>query len=202
MIDMNVKETYDVINAIESNPKHFEKGLFYKLQYVYARRSDEIANLKVEDLDFNNGCIKFHIAKKRSEKAPTINLNLFPELTDEIKQLIEMKGLDEDDFLFLDNADSKDNYKRNLRNYLERNSERITKETIGKSIKINTHGFRKLRGQHLLANGVRIEILQKLYQHEDINTTMIYLEVEETQINEVLLNDQNRPLMKLNHDGD
>ena len=83
MIDMNVQETYDVINAIERQPKHFEKGLFYKLQYVYARRSDEIANLKVEDLDFENGCIKFHIAKKRSEKAPTINLNLFPELTDE-----------------------------------------------------------------------------------------------------------------------
>ena len=25
MIDMNVKETYDVINAIERQPKHFEK---------------------------------------------------------------------------------------------------------------------------------------------------------------------------------
>ena len=45
MIDMNVQETYDVINAIERQPKHFEKGLFFKLQYVYARRSDEIANL-------------------------------------------------------------------------------------------------------------------------------------------------------------
>ena len=44
MIDMNVKETYDVINAIESQEKHYEKGLFFKLQYVYARRSDEIAN--------------------------------------------------------------------------------------------------------------------------------------------------------------
>ena len=70
-------------------------------------------------------------------------------------------------------------------------------ETIGKKIKIGTHGFRKLRGQHLLNNGVGIEKLQKLYQHEDVNTTMIYLEVEETQINMVLMNDEDRPLMKL-----
>ena len=197
MIDMNVKETYDVLNAIESQEKHYEKGLFYKLQYVYARRSDEIANLKVEDIDFEKGCIKFTIGKKRTEKAPTLNLNLIPELTDELKHLIEMKQLSDDDFLFIENEDSKENYKRNLRNYLERNSEKITKETIGKSIKIKTHGFRKLRGQHLLNDGVGIEKLQKLYQHEDVNTTMIYLEVEETQINLVLMNDENRKLMKL-----
>ena len=197
MIDMNVKETYDVINAIESQEKHYEKGLFFKLQYVYARRSDEIANLKVKDIDFEKGCIKFHIAKKRSENAPTLNLNLIPELNDEIKHLIEMKELSDDDFLFIDNADSKENYKSNLRNYLRRNIETITKETIGKSIKIGTHGFRKLRGQHLLNDGVGIEKLQKLYQHEDVNTTMIYLEVEETQINLVLMNDENRHLMKL-----
>ena len=197
---MNVQETYDVINAIERQPKHFEKGLFFKLQYVYARRSDEIANLKVKDIDFEKGCIKFTIGKKRTEKAPTLNLNLIPELTDEIKHLIEMKQLSDDDFLFIDNADSKENYKSNLRNYLRRNIETITSETIGKSIKIGTHGFRKLRGQHLLNDGVGIEKLQKLYQHEDVNTTMIYLEVEETQINMVLMNDENRPLMKLDHD--
>ena len=197
MIDMNVKETYDVLNAIESQEKHFEKGLFYKLQYVYARRSDEIANLKVEDIDFANGCIKFTIGKKRSEKAPTLNLNLIPELTDEIQKLIAMKELNDDDFLFIENADVKENYKRKLRYYLEKHSETITMETIGKKIKIGTHGFRKLRGQHLLASGVGIEKLQKLYQHEDVNTTMIYLEVEETQINLVLMNDENRPLMKL-----
>ena len=57
-----------------------------------------------------------------------------------------------------------------------------------------------MRGQHLLNDGVGIEKLQKLYQHEDVNTTMIYLEVEETQINMVLMNDENRPLMKLDHD--
>ena len=68
MIDMNVKETYDVLNAIESQAKHYDKGLFYKLQYVYARRSDEIANLKVEDIDFANGCIKFTIGKKEVKK--------------------------------------------------------------------------------------------------------------------------------------
>ena len=197
MIDMNVKETYDVLNAIESQEKHFEKGLFYKLQYVYARRSDEIANLKVEDIDFANGCIKFTIGKKRSEKAPTLNLNLIPELTDEIQKLIAMKELNDDDFLFIENADVKENYKRKLRYYLEKHSETITMETIGKKIKIGTHGFRKLRGQHLLNKGVGIEKLQKLYQHEDVNTTMIYLEVEETQINLVLMNDENRPLMKL-----
>ena len=114
MIDMTVKETYDVINALESNPKHFEKGLFYKLQYVYARRSDEIANLKVGDIDFDNGCIRFTIGKKRSEKAPTLNLNLIPELTDEIQKLIAMKELNDDDFLFIENADVKENYKRKL----------------------------------------------------------------------------------------
>ena len=104
--------------------------------------------------------------------------------------------MNDEEFLFIDSLDSKDNFKRNLRSYLERNSEKLTKETIGKTIKIGTHDFRKLRGQHLLDDGVGIERLQKLYQHEDVNTTMIYLEVEETQINNVLINDPNRNLMK------
>lgn len=195
MIDMTVDETYAVLNAIESQQKHFEKGLFFKLQYVYARRSDEIATLKVKDIDFNNGCIKFGIAKKRKGN-PSINLRLMPELEDQLQYLIQKQEFDDDDFLFIDSLDSKDNFKRNLRSYLERNSEKLTKETIGKTIKIGTHDFRKLRGQHLLDDGVGIERLQKLYQHEDVNTTMIYLEVEETQINNVLINDPHRNLMK------
>lgn len=195
MIDMTVDETYAILNAIESQQKHFEKGLFFKLQYVYARRSDEIATLKVNDIDFNNGCIKFGIGKKRKGN-PSINLRLMPELEDQLQYLIQKQELDDDDFLFIDSLDSKDNFKRNLRSYLERNSEKLTKETIGKTIKIGTHDFRKLRGQDLLDDGVGIERLQKLYQHEDVNTTMIYLEVEETQINNVLINDPHRNLMK------
>jgi integrase len=151
--------------------------------------------LKVKDIDFNNGCITFQIAKKRKGN-PSINLRLMPELESQIRKLIKDSNLNDDDYLFIESLDSKDNFKRNLRSFLERNSERLTSETIGKKIKIGTHDFRKLRGQHLLDQGIGIERLQKLYQHEDVNTTMIYLEVEETQINNVLINDPNRHMMK------
>lgn len=68
MIDITAQEVFKILNHIQQDKQHSAKGLFLKLQYIYARRSDEIASLKVSDIDFANGYITFCIAKKKGQK--------------------------------------------------------------------------------------------------------------------------------------
>lgn len=119
-----------------------------------------------------------------------------PELVDDLQKHIAENQLSNDDYIFIEDIDKKDNFKRNFRSYLKRNSCKLTQELLNKPLNLGTHDFRRLRGQHLLSDGIGIEKLQKLYQHEDVNTTMIYLQVEETEISNVLVNDINRQFIK------
>ena len=43
--------------------------------------------------------------------------------------------------------------------------------------KLHLHQFRKTFAQRLYENGCSVEIIQKLLDHSDIKTTMIYLEI-------------------------
>lgn len=196
MIDITAQEVFKLLNYIQQDKQHSAKGLFLKLQYIYARRSDEIATLKVNDIDFNNGCIKFNIAKKRTKETPTINLVLMPELSDDLQKIIADNNLTDNDYIFISDISKKDGFKRNLRSYLERNICKLTGTVLNKPLNLGTHDFRRLRGQHLLSDGIGLEVLQKLYQHEDVSTTMIYLQVEESEISNVLINDINRKYIK------
>lgn len=47
---------------------------------------------------------------------------------------------------------------------------------------VRVHQLRHSRATHLLEEGVTIEILQKLLGHQDIRTTMIYLDISDKQV--------------------
>ena len=47
-----------------------------------------------------------------------------------------------------------------MRTYLERNSNKIIKSLADKDITLNTHDFRRLRGQHLYLARNDLEIIQ------------------------------------------
>ncbi len=184
MIPLTKDEIEEIFNYLDSTNLHKTKSLFYKLQYYYARRSEERGTIKVSDIDFNLNRITINIAKKKTN-AP-INLKLIPKVRDGLLEIIEEKNLDHDDYIFIDDISNKDSYKRTMRKYLERNSCKITKELFGKEIKLNTHDFRRLGGQHLYLAGYKLEHLQELYQHIDINQTIAYLQIDEIVIDNLL----------------
>lgn len=189
MINLSKEEIILLLYKIKEDPKHFEKYLFYKLQYFYARRSQEIATLKVNDINFIANEITFHIAKKKEKTKLT--LTMIKDINKDIKKIIEKNELKGDDYLFLKGS-NEENFKRNMRTYLERNSEKlIAKITNKDNISLNTHDFRRLRGQHLYLVGNNIEVIQKLYYHKSVDQTLDYLQIREIEVNKMLLGDVN-----------
>lgn len=187
MINLNKEEIILLLYKIREDPKHFEKYVFYKLQYFYARRSHEIATLKMNDINFIINEITFHIAKKKQNTK--LALAMIKDIDKDLKKIIENKQLKDNDYLFLKNSND-ENFKRNMRTYLERNNQKIIKEVTDKeNISLNTHDFRRLRGQHLYLSGHNIEAIQKLYYHKSVDQTLDYLQIHEIEVNKMLLED-------------
>jgi len=186
MINLNKEEISLFLHKVKEDPKHFNKYLFYKLQYFYGRRSQEIAVLKIDDIDFNKKEITFDLSKKKQDTKLTLILP--DDIAKELKQIIEDIE-SSSDYLFVENIGKIDTFKRNMRTYLERNSNKLISNLTGKDITLNTHDFRRLRGQHLYLAGNDLEIIQSLYAHNSLDQTIEYLQIKEIEVNKMLLKD-------------
>ncbi|MBZ9570556.1 site-specific integrase [Methanobrevibacter sp. TMH8] len=187
MINLNKEEISLFLHKVKEDPKHFNKYLFYKLQYFYGRRSQEIATLKTMDIDFDKKEITFDLAKKKQDIKLTLILP--DDIAKDIKQEIENNSKSSEGYIFVDSEAKIDGFKRNMRTYLERNSNKIIKQLTGKDITLATHDFRRLRGQHLYLTGNDLEIIQSLYTHQSLDQTIEYLQIKEIEVNKMLLND-------------
>lgn len=183
MINLNKQEVSLFLQKVKEDKKHYNKYLFYQLQYFYGRRSEEIASLKVDNIDFDKKEISFNLAKKKEETKLTLMLP--DNLAKDIKKQIANKS----DYLFVEDENKTEGFKRNMRNYLERNSRKLISELTGKEITLNTHDFRRLRGQHLYLARYDLEIIQSLYAHNSLDQTIEYLQIKEIEVNKMLLED-------------
>ncbi|KZX15698.1 tyrosine recombinase XerC [Methanobrevibacter cuticularis] len=186
MIDLKKEEISLFLQKVKDDKKHFNKYLFYKLQYFYGRRSQEIAVLKINDINFDKREITFDLAKKKQDTKLTLILP--DDLAKEIRQQFENTESHED-YIFVENELKIDGFKRNMRTFLERNSNKIINEVTGKNLTLNTHDFRRLRGQHLYLAGNDLEIIQSLYAHNSLDQTIEYLQIKEIEVNKMLLAD-------------
>ncbi len=187
MINLNKEEISLFLHKIKEDPKHFNKYLFYKLQYFYGRRSKEIAELKMSDIDFDKKEITFDLAKKKETTKLTLILPI--DIAKEIAKQIDENNKTNDNYLFVENDAKIDGFLRNMRTYLERNSSKLIKSLADKDITLNTHDFRRLRGQHLYLAGNDLEIIQSLYAHNSLDQTIEYLQIKEIEVNKMLLGD-------------
>lgn len=168
MINLTKEDVQTFLEAIPT--KHLDKKLFYKLQYFYCRRSIEVLNLKVSSIDFKQDTITFDIAKKKEKTS--FMLPLEKSLKQELIGYIKTSKLEDNDNLFKNTIGA---YKK----YLERNSKKILIENLGVDIKLSTHDFRKLGSQHLYLDGLELETIQRILKHEDLKTTLIYLQIDD-----------------------
>lgn len=208
MINLKKEEINLFLHKVKEDPKHFNKYLFYKLQYFYGRRSQEIANLKISDIDFDKKEITFDLAKKKQDTELTLimpddianeikqqfekNINAkYEDIANEIEQKLENDEEVPEYYIFVGNSAKIDGFKRNMRTFLERNSKKLIKGLTEKEITLNTHDFRRLRGQHLYISGNDLEIIQSLYAHNSLDQTIEYLQIKEIEVNKMLLKDLN-----------
>jgi integrase/recombinase XerD len=138
------------------------------LLYFSGLRVTEAINIRVRDLDFDNNCVEIWHAKKVKNndlrKAP-----LPKECHKTLSRYIKNNDLKPNDYIMFSN---KSDQVSRSHVYVVVN-QLCQKAKIDK--KIGTHTFRRSRAQHILDSGVPLISVSRYLRHQNIETTMHYL---------------------------
>ncbi len=165
---LTIKEIKKLID-VTSNIKH---KLIIKLLYGCGLRVSEIVNLKLNNINFEEGLIKINLAKGKKDRFVKIPESLAEEFEHYCK-------LNNSEILFPSNQGGK-----------------LTKKTIAKIIKnagkkskikkrVYPHLLRHSFATHLLEGGTDLRIIQKLLGHSNIKTTQIYTQISQASIKNI-----------------
>ncbi len=160
------REVLRLFNAAKSE-KH---KLLLKVIYSAGLRRSEVINLKIEHLDFKNHRIFIKDSKGNKDRYTILAKTLVPELK---QYLIKYKPIE---YLF--------NGKYKGKPYSEEAIKwgfQYTLERSGITKHLTPHSLRHAFASHLLAMKVNIVTIQKLMGHDDIRTTMMYLQLDDLQ---------------------
>ena len=161
-------ETNELLNKISEDNKVY--GLIFKLIYIYGKEGMLVLSLKWNDIDFNNNTIKF-----KGHKFP---LSRFVKT--------DLETLDHTgEYVFMgDGEDLKYNidvFRKKLRYYMANTVKKLDVTHKVKHVALSITDLRRLRGQHLLLDGVGIDLIMDLYLQMDGTSTQFkrYLEYDE-----------------------
>ncbi len=167
---MNEKDINKLFH-VTTNIKHL---LILKLCYGMGLRVSEIINLKIQDVDG----VKFKVFIERSKGKKDRYVNLPESILNELRQYYK-------DFrpkYYLFEGENGGQYsKRSAQSVFK---QAMTKAKINKQVGI--HSLRHSYATHLLEYGTDISLIQKLLGHNSIKTTLIYTEVTDKNISNVV----------------
>ena len=143
--------------------------LIYKLIYLYAKDARTVLSLRKSDVDFDNKTIKF-------KDQP------FPLLDDFDVRLQELENAD-GKYFFIQSEDEKqiDIHRKRLTYYITSKIKQLDLPSHIKRTNLSMTDLRRLRGQHLIVDGVDFDVIKKLYLQGEGTTTQFrkYLEYDE-----------------------
>ena len=151
-----LKIKYIINYSLKDN---FDYGLVYELMYIYGKRVSEVYNLHSSDIDLNNKSITFKIDNAYVE---------YPLLANVEEHLTEHLNNHSEGYLFKHIALDMDNFASKLNYYLKRFDDYC-------NVHITPRDFKRLRGQHLILDGVSVNIVQSLFCGKDICSTKRFL---------------------------
>ena len=129
-------------------------------------RKSEIINLKIEHLDFKNHRIYIKDSKGNKDRYTVLAQSLIPEIQQYLQQFQPKEYLFNGKFKGKPYSESA--VKWGFQYALDRSD--IEKH-------FTPHSLRHAFASHLLAIGVDIVSIQKMMGHDDIRTTMLYLQI-------------------------
>lgn len=188
----NIKSYYTkdeinaLLNAIDTKTDSGKEDFLMIAIICYlGLRISDVINLKINNIDFSNNIISI-IQYKTKEKLvlPLIDEIRYP-LIDYLKNV---RPTDADiDFIFITN---KKPYKQ--KKWLKYKSEKIEKYLTKAGVNINgrKHGFHSLRfsfSTMLLSKDVDLYSISTILGHQDIKTTMSYLDIDILKLKELAL---------------
>lgn len=161
-IILNSKELCLLFNSAKS----LKHRLVLKIAYSGGLRRNEISRLKLVDIDTRTNLIRIENSKGNKDRYTILAKSLVPELREYYKKYRPEKYLFNGRFKGF--PYSEEGLCWTFKNALEASG--IQKE-------VSLHSLRHSFASHLLAMGTDLFTIQKLLGHDDIRTTMIYLQV-------------------------
>ena len=134
-------------------------------------RISEALNIKISNIDFDSNPMRIFLQKTKTGKnryAPFSNFS-----KDFIYDLAQNK--DNNGFLFWNYIRKRQLSKQDVKLFYRRMGKKLDIENI------HSHRFRKTFASKIVENGMPIEMLQQLFGHSRISTTMIYVQYLESK---------------------
>jgi len=157
--------------------------------FATGARVYEISNLKIQNIDLDNGIIKL-FGKGSKERYVQIGSQEVLELVKEYYRL-NQQDIDKSGFFFV-NRQGKRFSEQSIRRMIQKYSCQA-----GISIHITPHMFRHSVATYLLEEGVDIMYIQKILGHSSIKTTQIYLHIASKKQMEILKERHPRNQMRI-----
>ena len=158
---------HDEILTVISGFKNMKHKLAVSLAYGAGLRVSEVANLKIQDLDFQNMTLAVRQAKGNKDR-----ITVLPEsMALELKSLIGERMKNPSDYVFL----SQRGGRLSIRTFQKVFQNMVRKVGIYKDVSF--HSLRHSFASHLIENGVNLRFVQTVLGHQNIRTTQIYTHV-------------------------
>ena len=181
---LSIAEIDELIDVIDLNKKEGERNkAILETLYGCGLRVSELINLRISDLYFKEGFIK--VTGKGDKQR-------FVPIGDVTQDLISQ---------YLENSRGEVPVKKNASDilFLNRRGNMLTRAMIFTIVKnlskaanfqknISPHTFRHSFATHLLENGADLRAIQQMLGHESITTTEIYMHVDKSHLQKVILN--------------
>ena len=180
---------YDVMKQSGQEATIYRDLSVIEMFFATGARVYEISNLKIQDIDLDNGIIKL-FGKGSKERYVQIGSPEVLELVKEYYRLNQQK-IDKSGFFFV-NRHGKRFSEQSIRRMIRKYSYQA-----GISIHITPHMFRHSVATYLLEEGVDIMYIQKILGHSSIKTTQIYLHVASKKQMEILKERHPRNQMRI-----
>lgn len=173
------EEIDKIFSVCNSNNVYEERDtLIIELLYATGLRVSELVNIKIEDIDFNNGTIKV-LGKGSKERMVIYNNHTKKAMDTYLNDGYHSLNKRNNGYLILNKDGNKlsERYVRNIINKLVRRA--------NLDIKISPHTIRHTFATDMLENGSDLMTVKELLGHESLNTTSIYTHVTNEQIKKV-----------------
>ena len=162
--------TKDEVKRLIDSASNRKSRLIISLLYSSGLRVSELVNLRIEDLNLNEGTGWVRKGKGSKDRIFTVSNNLVNQL----KQYLEGK---QHNYIF---SKDKPLTTRNIQKIIKNLREKCS---INK--KITPHTLRHSFATHLLEQGTDIRIIQSILGHSNLNTTQVYTHISSEQIKKV-----------------
>ena len=180
---------YDVMKQSGQEVTIYRDLSVIEMFFATGARVYEISNLKIQDIDLDNGIIKL-FGKGSKERYVQIGS---PEVLEVVKEYyrLNQQKIDKSGFFFV-NRQGKRFSEQSIRRMIRKYSCQA-----GISIHITPHMFRHSVATYLLEEGVDIMYIQKILGHSSIKTTQIYLHIASKKQMEILKERHPRNQMRI-----